>query len=257
MHNQRILFGLVAGFSLFFFAADSSAEELTCGLKTVTVRDGKVVKIRHEDGSVHNEPSGSRYWSYDGKSIKHSLLNDRIPCGSEPKSRADIIESLSSRFKENPDLYGMTAAEGVAMAAYVQDLMRSENSCHLLVDGAKSTQRLGMYYLDCNDKSGSSRRHWVSESDLRQGTLREALKPISKGAAVEICNKELKAHTSNPSTYDPAILTGASSRTIAANGRNVVEIRFSAKNSFGVEGDFLGKCILEGGRMLEVTVSEE
>lgn len=242
---------------LLFLGSNVTAEEITCGPKTITVEGGKLVRIKHEDGTVHSGGSVSRNWVYDGKSIMHNLLKKKIPCGTKPMTRGETVASLSKRFSENPSSYGLSAKEGQAMTAYAARLMNSSGTCHLLVDGAKSTQRAGMYWIDCNDKSGTSRRHWISERDLLQGTIREAVKPISERAATEICSKELKARTTNPSTYDPAILTGTSSRTIAANGRNVVEIRFSAKNSFGVEGDFLGKCILEGGRMLEVTVTEE
>ena len=242
---------------LLFFGNNATAEVITCGPKTITVEGGKLVRIKHEDGTVHSGGSVSRNWVYDGKSIKHNLLDNKIPCGTKPMTREETVASLSKRFSENPSLYGLNAKEGQAMTAYAARLMNSSSTCHLLVDGAKSTQRAGMYWIDCNDKSGTSRRHWISEGDLLQGQVREAVKPISESSAIELCNKELRARTTNPSTYDPAILTGTSSRTIVANGRNVVEIRFSAKNSFGVEGDYLGKCILEGGRMLEVTVTEE
>jgi len=242
---------------MLFFGNNATAEVITCGPKTITVEGGKLVRIKHEDGTVHSGGSVSQNWVYDGKSIKHNLLDNKIPCGTKPMTREETIASLSKRFSENPSLYGLNAKEGHAMTAYAAGLMNSSSTCHLLVDGAKSTQRAGMYWIDCNDKSGTSRRHWISEGDLLQGQVREAVKPISESAAIELCNKELRARTTNPSTYDPAILTGTSSRTIVANGRNVVEIRFSAKNSFGVEGDYLGKCILEGGRMLEVTVTEE
>jgi hypothetical protein len=126
----------------------------------------------------------------------------------------------------------------------------------LIVDAAASEQRSGMFFIDCNDRSGSSHRYWISRGELKEGAPKTPATPVDEGAAMNICNTELKSRTANPSTYDPALLTGSISAVVERVGRNVVEIDFSAANAFGVEGKYRGRCILESGNFIEVTIEE-
>jgi hypothetical protein len=241
---------------LLFVSVSSNATTLTCGLKKVTVQGNQITKIEHEDGIVHTGASVSNNWKYDGTSIKHRLLDKSISCGNKPKSRDEIIDELSGKFTEKPSLYGMNQQEAEQMKTYTASLMKTDNACHLLVDAAKSTSRKGMFYVDCNDKSSNTKRYWVSENELKQGIAKKATSPVSESLAKEICSQELKKRTNNPSTYDPSLILGASSRTIERTGRNVVEIEFKASNSFGVESKYIGRCILEGGAPIEVTIRD-
>ena len=248
----------VAFFVVFAAIATSvqvaKAETINCGLKTITVQNGKIDQIRHEDGTIHSGSSVSDNWGYDGKSIKHRLMDDRIPCGTKPKSRDEVIAELSSRFVKNPSLHGMDKQEARWMASYTANLMKTDKNCHLLIDASKSTQRKETFYIDCNDHSGNSYRYWVSRGDLKAGNSRPPATPISEAAAIDICNTELRSKATNPATYNPSLLTGTTSRIVKANGRNIVEIDFSAKSAIGVEGKFRGRCILESGRLIEATV---
>lgn len=230
------------------------AETINCGLKAITVQNGKLIQIRHEDGTIHSGSSVSDNWSYDGKSIKHRLMDDRIPCGTKPKSRDEVIAELSSQFIKNPSLHGMDKQEARWMASYTANLMKTDKNCHLLVDASKSTQRKGTFYIDCNDHSGNSHRYWVSHNDLKAGNSRPSATPVSEAAAIDICNTELRSKATNPTTYNPALLSGTSSRIVKSNGRNIVEIDFSAKSAIGVEGQFRGRCILESGSLIEATI---
>lgn len=232
----------------------AKAETVNCGLKTITVQNGKINQIKHEDGTIHTGRSVSDNWHYDGKSIKHRLMDDRIPCGTKPKSRDEIIAELSSRFVKNPSLHGMDKQEAQWMTRHTASLMKTDSNCHLLVDASKSTQRKDTFYIDCNDHSGNSHRYWVSRNDLKAGNSSPPAAPVSETVAIDICNAELRSKATNPSTYNPALLTGTSSRIVKGNGRNIVEINFSAKSANGVEGKFRGKCILESGRLIEATI---
>ena len=243
------------GVSLFF-ASSAGATTLYCGSKTVTLSGNTVVKIIHEDGTVHDGASISKWWSYDGKAIMHSRLQERLLCSTKAKSRNEIIEELSGRFSKNPKVHGMTAQEAKLMGQYTAMLMRQESSCHLLVDASKSTQRQGMFFIDCNDQQAKTKRIWISESDLKQGVVKQAAAPISTSKAISICNDALKSRTKNKSTYDPALTLGTVSRTVERTGRNVVEIDFKAANSYGVVGKYVGSCILESGSLMEVTINE-
>ena len=247
--------GILIGFALLV-STGANANTLTCGLKTVTLSGNTITKIVHEDGTVHTGGSVSNNWTYDGKFITHRLMNEPIACGSKAKSRDEVIAELSGRFSKNPKSHGMTAQEANLMGKYTANLMRQDASCHLLVDAAKSTSRQGMYYVDCNDKQSKTKRYWVSESDLAGGSLKKAATPVSSSDAISTCNNELKARTTNPSTYDPSLTLGASSRVIERTGRNVVEINFEAANSFGVIGKYVGNCILESGLPIEVTIRD-
>jgi hypothetical protein len=89
------------GVSLFF-ASSAGATTLYCGSKTVTLSGNTVVKIIHEDGTVHDGASTSKWWSYDGKAIMHSRLQERLLCSTKAKSRNEIIEELSGQFSKNP-----------------------------------------------------------------------------------------------------------------------------------------------------------
>lgn len=234
----------------------ASANTLTCGLKTITLSGKVITKIVHEDGTVHTGGSVSNNWTYDGKYITHRLMNEPIACGTKGKSRDEVIAELSGKFSKNPKSYGMSAQEAKLMGEYTANLMRQDSSCYLLVDAAKSTSRQGMFYIDCNDKQSNTKRYWVSEGDLKKGTVKKAATPVSSSDAISICNSELKARTTNPSTYDPSLILGASSRAIERNGRNVVEIDFKTANSFGVVGEYVGHCILESGTPIEVTIKD-
>lgn len=235
-------------------STSTRGETLSCGLKTVTLSGNTITKIVHEDGTVHTGGSVSNNWSYDGKSITHNIMREPISCSSKAKSRNEVITELSGRFSKNPKSYGMTAHEANLMGKYTAKMMWQDSACHLLVDAAKSNSRQGMFYIDCNDKQSKTKRYWVSESDLAGGTVKKAATPVSSSDAISICNKELKARTTNPSTYDPALTLGTSSRAIDSTGRNVVEIDFKAANSFGVVGKYVGRCILESGSPIEVTI---
>lgn len=240
----------------FFVSTGADATTLTCGLKTVTLIGNTITKIVHEDGTVHTGASISNNWTYDGRAITHRIMKKPIPCSSKAKSRDEVIAELSGRFFKSPKSYGMTAQEADLMGKYTAKLMRQDNACHLLVDAAKSTSRRGMFYIDCNDKQSKTKRFWVSESDLAGGSIKQAATPISDSAAISICNSELKARATNPSTYDPALTLGTTSRAVESTGRNIVEINFEAANSFGAVGKYVGRCILESGSPIEVTIRD-
>lgn len=242
---------------IFFTPLNVSAQVLTCGLKKVTIKDGRINKIEHEDGTVHTGVSVSDNWEYDGTSIKHSLLGESIPCGNEPKTRDEIISELSSKFLDHPDSYGMNKEEAELMKKYTSNLMKTDNSCHLLVDAAKSVSKQGMFYIDCNDKNLNLKRHWVSEDDLKEGVNKMAMTPVSEGVAINICDNEIKKRIKKPTEYNPSLVIGTTSRIVDHTGRNVVEIDFKASNNIGREGKYIGKCILEEGIPIEVTISEK
>lgn len=252
--SKKTTANLVLGFLCFFACQVAKAETINCGLKTITVQSGKLTQIKHEDGTLHSGSSVSDNWGYDGKSIKHRLMDDRIPCGTKPKSRDEAIAELSSVFIKNPSLYGMDKQEARWMASYTANLMKTDKNCHLLIDAAKSTQRNETFYIDCNNNSGNSHRYWVSRGDLKAGSSRPPATPVSKAAAIDICNTELRSKATIPATYNPALIIGTTSSIVKANGRNVVEIDFSAENALGVEGKFRGRCILESGRLIEATI---
>lgn len=244
--------------TLFVITASTQvakAATINCGLKTITVQNGKINQITHEDGTIHSGSSVSNNWSYDGKSIKHKLMDDRIPCNTKPKSRNEVISELSAVFIKDPSLHGMNKQEAQWMTSYTADLMKTDKNCYLLVDASKSTQRKEMFYIDCNDRTGVKRRYWVSRDDLKTGNQKPSAAPVSKATAIDICNTKLRLKTTNPTTYNPSLLTGTTSRTVVANGRNIVEIDFSAKSAIGVEEKFRGRCILESGRLIEVTIA--
>lgn len=232
----------------------AKAEKFNCGLKTISVQNGKIEQIQHEDGTIHSSNSVSDNWGYDGKSIKHRLMDERIPCGTKPKSRDEVVAELSSRFTKNPSLHGMRKQEARWMNRYTANLMNTDKNCHLLVDASKSTHREEMFYIDCNDHSGNSRRYWVSRDDLKAGNSRPPATPVSEAAAIDICNRELRSKATSSAINNPPLLTGITSRIVKSNGRNLVEIDFSTKSAIGVEGKLRGKCILESGRLIESTI---
>lgn len=239
-----------------FFVKEIKAETISCGLKRIDVQNGKINRIEHEDGTVHTGNSINDNWSYDGKSIKHRLIDEPIACGTKPKTRSEIIGELSSKFNKNPSLYGMNKQEAQWMSKYTLNLMKSDKNCHLLVDGAKSINRNEMFYIDCNNSSGQSSRFWVSREDLKNGISRQKTSAINGKEAVRICDDALRSQTINPASYKSALLTGASNRISKENGRNSVEIEFTAKNGLGSEGKYIGKCILESGHLIEVIANE-
>jgi hypothetical protein len=241
---------------IFFVSVNSYGETITCGLKTVTVEENVIIKIIHEDGTIHTGGSVSNNWTYDGESIKHRLIDEAIPCGSKPKSRNDVISDLSGKFTTKPDLYGMNKQEAELMRDYTANLMRKDNECHLLVDAAKSASRKDMFYIDCNNKSSNIKRYWISKSELNKGVVKNITSPVSNSLAIEVCSNELKKNTKNPSTYNPSLLMGTASQAIEKTGRNIIEIKFEAANELGVLGKYVGHCILEAGTPIEVKIKD-
>lgn len=229
---------------------------INCGLTKIKVQKGQIIWIQHEDGTVQSGVGVSSNWTYDGKSIKHNLMRDAIPCGTQEKNREEVINELSSRFQNQPNVYGFTQSQGKWMSEYTAKLMRSGTTCYLMVDAARSEQRKNMFYIDCNDRRGQSHRYWVSSEDLKSGTLRPPSSSIDEGVAFQMCNAELRSRTTNPATYDPAVFTGTISRTVEEVGRNIVEINFTAANAFGVESKYKGECVLESGNVIDVSISE-
>ncbi len=112
-----------------------------------------------------------------------------------------------------------------------------------------------MYYLDCRDQQGEVQRRWLSRGDLAGGDIKAGPSTIRNEAAERVCHDQLRSKVVIPSTYRPSVL-GTTSRAIPENGRNVVEIEFTANNSLGGETKYRGKCIIENGRSLEVTVQQ-
>lgn len=243
-------------FLCILFCLEVRAETLNCGLKKINVQNGKINEITHEDGTVHSGNSISDNWTYDGKSIKHRIMDEKIQCGSKAKSRNEIIDELASRFIKNPAIHGMNKQEAQFMTNYTANLMRTDENCNLLVDASKSTQRKDMFFIDCNDKVGNPNRYWVPASDMKSGTLKSAVRPVSDKEAISVCSQSLKSQTTNPATYDPSLLTGTTSRVVKSNGRNVVEINFGASNKLGSKAKFKGKCILESGKLIESVIEE-
>lgn len=246
---------VLALFVFLFLHQSVQAEILSCGLKTITLKNNQIIEIRHEDGTVHGGGSISRNWDYDGKAIRHIHFGDVIPCGTKPKTRQEIISELSSRFIEDPHIYNMNKQEAKWMTAYTARMMTSDPSCHLIITAAKSTQRKGMFYIDCNNKASKPRRYWISINDLAQGIGRNSTVAISEARALEACNRALRTQAMNPTTYDPALITGSTSRIVESVGRNVVKINFTAENAFGVKREYLGRCVLEAGSMVEAVVT--
>lgn len=238
--------------------SNASAKVLSCGPKAVEVSGNRIVSIRHEDGSVHRGRSVSDNWTFDGRSIVHRLIREPILCSDEtPKTitREDVIQRLSRPFANHPARYGMSQEEGEQMARYTENLMRTDQDCYRATDAAKSTSRPGMFYIDCTNQADQIRRFWISSSDLSSGTQRSMPKPLDQNDAIRACSNQLRARVVNPSTYDPAVLTGSTHRAHEITGRNTVTIEFLARDSKGVERQYLGRCILEAGNPIEVTIS--
>lgn len=229
-----------------------SIDVVYCGFKTVTIVNGKVTQIIHEDGTVHQGVNVASNWSYDGKSIKH-LKGEEISCGNVAKTRDEVIKELSSRFKIKPEINGMDQQEGELMAQYTLEMMQKNPACFLVVDASKSTSREGMFYIDCNDQDHNKHRYWVSAENLNNKQLVDSAQSVTDQEAILTCNDALKANAVYPSTYSPSLNTGSSNKSIESNGRNIVEVEFSAKNETGSTTDFNGRCILENGNVIEVT----
>lgn len=232
------------------------AEAVHCGNKKIVVQDGKVTQITHEDGSTHTGASASENWQYNGKNLKHRLDTKAISCGTKPKSRDELAAESASKFTQSPALHGLSVGEAKLLSTYARKLMVTDPTCTYLVDGAKSTQRKDMYYLDCRDERGEVQRRWLSRGDLADGDIKTGSSTISNDVAERVCHDQLRSKVVIPSTYRPSAL-GTTSRAIPENGRNVVEIEFAAKNNLGAETKYRGKCIIENGRSLEVTVQQQ
>lgn len=234
--------------------SSAAADQLQCGNKSIALQDSRIISITHEDGSTHKGAGVADYWQYNGKAIKHKLDTKWLTCGSKPKSSDELAAETAAKFANNPKLHGLTVQDGKLMTRYAKQLLAHDSDCKYIVDGAKSSVRKDMYYIDCRNVRGDSERRWITSTELRSGQLTGS-NTVSNNAAVELCHVQLRAKLSNPASYDPNTL-GITSREIHEIGRNVVTIEFSAKNSLGQLAKYRGECLLERGRALETTVKQ-
>jgi len=225
-----------------------------CGLKTIEIVDNSLVRIIHASGEAS---SGGKYWKYDGDTLVHELLPEsEMQCSKDAPTREFVVDSLSSVFLEKRKVYGFGKKEAKRFSAYTKKMMEEDNSCWTVTDGSKSSNRSGWYYVDCLSKSKEQKRWWVDKRMLKKVRLGEPSEALDAYAARDLCNEELKYRVNNPSTYDPSLLTGTSSNVIAATGKNIVSIDFSAKNSFNLELEFVGVCDFEDGKLKDVRIQE-
>jgi len=52
---------------------------VACGSKEITIKNGKMTKMVHGDGTIHTRHLNTN-WNYDGESITHYAVKERILC---------------------------------------------------------------------------------------------------------------------------------------------------------------------------------
>lgn len=146
----------------------ANSKTLNCGPKEITLSGEKIVKIVHEDGTIHRG-NVSKNWKYDGSSITHKYIGDRLICGGEGKSREEKISDRSNDLLDTRNR-GYTYSEALLLRDYTANLMQEENECYLVIDAAKSKNQPDKFYIDCASEDGLRSRHWVGYQEISSST---------------------------------------------------------------------------------------
>ena len=91
--------------------------------------------------------------------------------------------------------------------------------------------------------------------DQRPVHKASSLSTLKASDAIDLCRPELKKRLSHPSTADFDWITGSGFKVEGL--KSTLAVRFSAKNSFGLEVGMLGSCTFLNDQLTDVYVGED
>ncbi|MDP2227590.1 MAG: hypothetical protein Q8J78_08955, partial [Moraxellaceae bacterium] len=89
---------------------------------------------------------------------------------------------------------------------------------------------------------------WFSKSDIEQNAPVAVISHVNKDIAIDKCKKAILEKIFHPSTADFNLRPDIRE---TPNGNTIVIHTFQAKNSFGLELNFKGHCLLNNKGLLE------
>ena len=118
----------------------------------------------------------------------------------------------------------------------------------------RGTRDVAYFFYDCLN----GKRVYLSESDIRAKRAVRTQEELAVGNATarEMCETMIRREAAHPSTVEFHPFLGTAVHRAATTGNVVVTMDFEAKNSFGVELEFTGRCIIPPQGRPEVSIVE-
>ena len=134
-------------------------------------------------------------------------------------------------------------------------VLKDEEDCAYITTGYRSSSKEGAYYVTCNDSDGGAPFNiWFTPEQVLSGENLALPEPISESESIDMCHRAIRMNVRHPSTLDIHAL--GYSTNLSQNGIRELTQEFSAKNSFGLELQYIAKCTIHPGGKLEFDVIE-
>jgi hypothetical protein len=147
-----------------------------------------------------------------------------------------------------------------AIVTIVNKITRENRNCSKMEEGSldkdtftNDNPKDPRFFIACDDSSGDSFNVYFRPSDA--GNTLTATPAIEQGAAMNACERAAKARARHPSTVSFSRFVDAA-YSAGPDGRATLESTFTAKNSFNLEVKYQIRCLFDGQKMIEATVTE-
>ena len=179
------------------------------------------------------------------------------------------IYPIPTKFGEGYDetikKYGISTIKRInnltpKVAEYVAQNPKCTRVMAVGVADDRSTRNSLTFFVDCGDIEHirDIQRYYVNEKDLKTKSIPKSIKEqadsIDNSQYLMMCEAEIKARLSFPSTYKSNILT---SSVYKAPMNTVITIPFKTKNAFNLELKYKGNCYYNGGTLTDININEE
>ncbi|WP_421722394.1 hypothetical protein [Alloalcanivorax xenomutans] len=122
------------------------------------------------------------------------------------------------------------------------------------VSNSKSKPGAPVFFVTCEDRSGTPFNTWYTLSDIENAAPKVA-KNLTADQVREKCISAIKEKLNQPGSFSPHMLDYAAQDL--PNGRTRARIGFTASNALGKEQDFAASCLVGPDLPAEVTIAEK
>ena len=203
----------------------------------------------------------------EDKRKKQEEENSRISIKSKISNTAvyPIPTKMGEGYDETIRKYGIVTINRInKLAPKAAELVASNPRCTrvMAVDVAddRSTRNSITFFVDCGDIQhiADVQRYYVNEREISANIIPKSVKEqsesIDSSQYLLMCEAEIKARLTFPSTFKPNIIASSVSK---APMNTVVRIPFKAKNAFNLELKHKGICYYNGVTLTEISINEE
>ena len=154
------------------------------------------------------------------------------------------------------DESGFTDAEKQVVKRGALKVLKDEANCVEIITGYRSGSRKGAYYVSCNAKNGGLPFNvWFTPDEVETGIALAVPEVYPEAQSRQVCERAIRSRVSHPSTLDIYHFIGYATK-VHNNGNRTVIQDFSAKNSFGLEIEYLARCLIQPDGNFEIVITE-